>query len=217
MGLVTFLTGLPIAVYGGTLWAGHGSAHARRWLYLGSTVTSLIYASFTFIFFAPEASIMALALQLVLDWPLVWCYVLSPLVIIPWCCTASPSSPVCRPGPSRCGWCCCCGLRMVRAGPARFLRAVHGLSGLTSGSSDFEPLMFGAAAAVTFALVLQIGEQVDYLRFMPARTPANRWRWWGAVLVAGPGWILPGMLKMLGGAFLAFVALQYGTSPLHRG
>ena len=158
---------------------------------------------------------MALALQLVLDWPLVWCYVLSSLVIIPmvlhgitfisrlqtwtqplWVVAAAVA------------------LRMVRAGPARFLRAVHGPVRLTSGSSDFEPLMFGAAAAVTFALVLQIGEQVDYLRFMPARTRPTAGAG-GRSAVAGAGWILPGMLKMLGGAFLAFVALQYGTSPLH--
>lgn len=217
MGLVTFLTGLPIAVYAArygldmdllTRGAGFG--------YLGSTVTSLIYASFTFIFFALEAAIMALALQLVLDWPLVWCYVLSSLVIIPmvlhgitfisrlqtW---TQPLWGVLLLWPF--AW-------FALAQPDFYVQFT-GLSGLTSGSSDFEPLMFGAAAAVTFALVLQIGEQVDYLRFMPARTPANRWRWWGAVLVAGPGWILPGMLKMLGGAFLAFVALQYGTSPLH--
>ena len=217
MGLVTFLTGLPIAVYAArygldmdllTRGAGFG--------YLGSTVTSLIYASFTFIFFALEASIMALALQLVLDWPLVWCYVLSSLVIIPmvlhgitfisrlqaW---TQPLWVVLLLWPF--AW-------FALAQPDFYVQFT-GLSGLTSGSNDFEPLMFGAAAAVTFALVLQIGEQVDYLRFMPARTPANRWRWWAAVLVAGPGWILPGMLKMLGGAFLAFVALQYGTSPLH--
>ena len=217
MGLVTFLTGLPIAVYAArygldmdllTRGAGFG--------YLGSTVTSLIYASFTFIFFALEAAIMALALQLVLDWPLVWCYVLSSLVIIPmvlhgitfisrlqtW---TQPLWVVLLLWPF--AW-------FALAQPDSYVQFT-GLSGLTSGSSDFEPLMFGAAAAVTFALVLQIGEQVDYLRFMPARTSANRWRWWGAVLVAGPGWILPGMLKMLGGAFLAFVALQYGTSPLH--
>lgn len=84
MGLITFLTGLPIAVYAArygldmdllTRGAGFG--------YLGSTVTSLIYASFTFIFFALEAAIMALALQLAFDWPIVWCYVLSSLVIIP--------------------------------------------------------------------------------------------------------------------------------------
>ncbi|MDP1363095.1 allantoin permease, partial [Klebsiella variicola] len=71
VGLVIFLTGLPIAVcaarYGLdmdllTRGAGFG--------YLGSTITSLIYAVFTFIFFALEAAIMALALQLVVDWPL---------------------------------------------------------------------------------------------------------------------------------------------------
>jgi signal transduction histidine kinase/ActR/RegA family two-component response regulator len=68
--------------------------------------------------------------------------------------------------------------------------------------------MFGAAATVVFSLVVQIGEQVDYLRFLPERTRANRVRWWAAVLLAGPGWIVPGMLKMLGGAFLAFLVLQ---------
>ena len=69
--------------------------------------------------------------------------------------------------------------------------------------------MFGAAATVAFSLVVQIGEQVDYLRFLPEKTPANRKRWWAAVIVAGPGWIVPGMLKMLGGAFLGFLALQH--------
>lgn len=131
--------------------------------YLGSTVTSLIYASFTFIFFALEASIMALALQLVLDWPLVWCYVLSSLVIIPmvlhgitfisrlqtW---TQPLWVVLLLWPF--AW-------FALAQPDFYVQFT-GLSGLTSGSSDFEPLMFGAAAAVTFALVLQIGEQVDY-------------------------------------------------------
>ncbi|MEP6875587.1 MAG: ATP-binding protein, partial [Burkholderiales bacterium] len=62
---------------------------------------------------------------------------------------------------------------------------------------------------------VQIGEQVDYLRFLPEKTAANRARWWGAVLVAGPGWIVPGMVKMLGGAFLAFLALQHEI-PVER-
>jgi signal transduction histidine kinase/CheY-like chemotaxis protein len=88
-------------------------------------------------------------------------------------------------------------------------RDFMGLSGLRSGSSSFQPLMFGAAAAVIFSLVVQIGEQVDFLRFLPERTPANRLRWWGAVLTAGPGWIVMGMFKMAGGAFLAFAALQF--------
>ncbi|HVR54141.1 MAG TPA: ATP-binding protein, partial [Pseudorhodoferax sp.] len=83
-----------------------------------------------------------------------------------------------------------------------------GLVGRVSNSSGFDPLMFGAAATVAFSLVVQIGEQVDYLRFLPEKTAANRARWWTAVLVAGPGWIVPGMLKMLGGVLLAYLVLQ---------
>jgi hypothetical protein len=37
--------------------------------YIGSTITSLIYASFTFIFFALEAAVMAYALELALGIP----------------------------------------------------------------------------------------------------------------------------------------------------
>ncbi len=59
-GVLIFLTALPIAVCAArrgldidllTRGAGFG--------YLGSTITSLVYASFTFIFFAIEASILA--------------------------------------------------------------------------------------------------------------------------------------------------------------
>jgi purine-cytosine permease-like protein len=51
--------------------------------YIGSTVTSLIYASFTFIFFALEAAIMAYALELALDIPPAWGYLICALVVIP--------------------------------------------------------------------------------------------------------------------------------------
>src|SRR5258707_14658879 len=82
--LLIFLTGLPISYYAAkygvdmdllTRGAGFG--------YLGSTITSLIYASFTFIFFAIEAAIMALALQLYFGLPILLCYLLSSLLIIP--------------------------------------------------------------------------------------------------------------------------------------
>ena len=48
---------------------------------------------------------------------------------------------------------------------------------------------------------------MEALRFTPEKTPANRVRWWAAVLVGGPGWVLPGVAKMLGGALLAYLAL----------
>ena len=217
VGLVIFLTGLPIAYYAArygldmdllTRGAGFG--------YLGSTITSLIYAVFTFIFFALEAAIMALALQMVVDWPLEWCYIVSSLVILPMAMRGitlisrlqSWTQPL---------WLFLLVLPFVWIALAQpqLYRDFAGLSGLRSGSSQFDALMFGAAAAVIFSLVVQIGEQVDFLRFLPERTAANRVRWWGAVLVAGPGWIVMGMLKMAGGAFLAFAALQFEVG-VHR-
>jgi signal transduction histidine kinase/CheY-like chemotaxis protein/purine-cytosine permease-like protein len=211
VGLIIFLTGLPIAYYAArygldmdllTRGAGFG--------YLGSTITSLIYAVFTFIFFALEAAIMALALQMVLPWPLEWCYVLSSLVILPLAMRGITlisrlqawTQPV---------WLFLLVLPFIWIAleKPQMYRDFTGLTGLRSGSSSFDPLMFGAAAAVIFSLVVQIGEQVDFLRFLPERTPDNRLWWWGAVLTAGPGWIVMGMLKMAGGAFLAFAALQF--------
>jgi len=75
--VVIFLTGLPISYYAArygvdmdllTRGAGFG--------YIGSTITSLIYASFTFLFFALEAAIMALALELYFHIPLALAYVI---------------------------------------------------------------------------------------------------------------------------------------------
>jgi signal transduction histidine kinase/CheY-like chemotaxis protein/purine-cytosine permease-like protein len=211
VGLITFLTGLPISYYAArygidmdllTRGAGFG--------YIGSTLTSLIYATFTFIFFALEAAILALALEMALDWPLSACYLIASLGVIPlvmhgitlisrlqlwtqplWLLLVLPFAFVALKEPQR---------------YAEFAT----LAGRVSGGAGFDMPMFGAAATVAFSLVVQIGEQVDYLRFLPEKTARNRVRWWAAVLVAGPGWIVPGMLKMLGGAFLAFLVLQHG-------
>src|SRR5215510_14443739 len=69
--VLIFLINLPIAYHSSvanvdidllTRGAGFG--------YIGSTVTSLIYASFTFIFFALEAAIMAQALEMCFGLPL---------------------------------------------------------------------------------------------------------------------------------------------------
>jgi signal transduction histidine kinase/CheY-like chemotaxis protein/purine-cytosine permease-like protein len=210
VGFITFSTGLPISYYAArygvdmdllTRGAGFG--------YLGSTVTSLIYATFTFIFFALEAAIMALALQMALNIPIAWCYVISAVLIVPMVVRGitliskiqmwtQPLWGVLLLLPY---------LFVLWKDPQAFT-AFTGLAGRTSGSSEFDPLMFGAACTVAFAIVVQVGEQVDFLRFLPEKTMANRKRWWAAVLIAGPGWIVLGMLKMLGGAFLAFLVLQ---------
>jgi purine-cytosine permease-like protein len=83
-GLVIFLAGWPISVYA----ARHGVdmdllTRGAGFGYIGSTITSLIYASFTFIFFALEAAVMAYALELAFDIPPAWGYLLCALVVIP--------------------------------------------------------------------------------------------------------------------------------------
>ncbi|CAN5375350.1 ATP-binding protein [soil metagenome] len=210
VGVITFLTGLPISYYAAeygldmdllTRGAGFG--------YLGSTLTSLVYASFTFIFFALEAAILALALQMYLDWPLAICYLVSSLGVVP--LVMHGITLISRlqlwTQPIWIGLFVLPYIAVVWKDPSKFTEFTS-LAGRVSGSSGFDALMFGSAATVAFSLVVQIGEQVDYLRFLPEKTEKNKYKWWGAVLVAGPGWIIPGMLKMLGGAFLAFLVLQ---------
>ena len=217
VGVVIFVTGLPISYYAArygldmdllTRGAGFG--------YLGSTVTSLIYASFTFIFFALEASIMAMALQMWLKIGMLWCYLLSSIVIIPLAIRGITlisrlqawTQPV---------WLLLLVLPYLSIAwhsPEAF-RDFSRFSGQVSQTAGFDLAMFGAAAVIPFSLIVQIGEQVDFLRFLPERTPENRIRWWSAVLLAGPGWIGPGVLKMLGGAFLTFLAIRHGTAPAH--
>ena len=60
--------------------------------------------------------------------------------------------------------------------------------GTSPTGSGFNLILFGAAMTVTFSLVAQIGEQVDYLRFIPDKSPSNSRKWWLAVVLAGPGW-----------------------------
>ena len=62
----------------------------------------------------------------------------------------------------------------------------------------------------------QMGEQADYLRFMPVQTNMNKCRWWFSVLTGGPGWVVLGVLKMLGGALLAYLAITHAV-PVERG
>ncbi len=209
-GLVIFLAGLPISVYAArygvdmdllTRGAGFG--------YIGSTLTSLIYASFTFIFFALEAAVMAYALELALDIPPTWGYLICAVVVIP-LVTHGVSTisrlqiwtqplwlvmlvvPFC--------------FVLVRD-PQAFAGITH-YAGEKGPAGGFDLHLFGAALTVGIALITQMGEQADYLRFMPQRTAGTRLSWWAGVLVGGPGWVVLGVLKMLGGAFLAYLAIR---------
>ncbi|MBX5451223.1 hypothetical protein [Thermogemmatispora sp.] len=221
--VVIFLTGIPIAYYSArynidmdllTRGAGFG--------YLGSTLTSLIYASFTFIFFALEGSIMAQALHLYTGLPLPWAYLVCALAIIPlvvfgmtllaklqtW---TQPLWLVLYVLPF---------LAILWKDPGAFAAWTH-FGGLSPAGASLVPLEVGAGAGVALSLIAQIGEQADYLRFMPDKTRENSGRWWLAVLSAGPGWVILGALKQLAGAFLAFyifaaVGAQLADQPIQQ-
>ena len=82
--LVIFLTAIPISYYA----AKYGVdidllSRGAGFGYIGSTITSLIYASFTFIFFALESAIMASALDILFGLPLMFGYLLSAIIVIP--------------------------------------------------------------------------------------------------------------------------------------
>ncbi len=211
VGAVIFLTGLPIAFYASkygvdidllTRGAGFG--------YIGSTITSLIYASFTFIFFALEAAIMSLALEMCFGIPLSAGYVISSLVVIPLVTHGITfisrlqlwTQPI---------WLALHFLPFIFiafADRPAFREWTQYTGSEGQGDDHFNIVLFGAGATVVFSLIAQIGEQVDFLRFLPSKPCGNRRGWWTANLLAGPGWIIPGILKMLAGSFLAFLALR---------
>ena len=209
-----FLLSLPIAYYASvanvdidllTRGAGFG--------YIGSTITSLIYASFTFIFFALEASIMAQALEMSVGLNIVVGYLVCSLIIIPLAFYGVTlinrlqrwTQPI---------WVVLLLLPFVfilyrEPGAVAAWASYAGQSGK---DGSFNWLLLGSATGVLFSLVGQIGEQVDYLRFLPERNAQNRIAWWSALLCAGPGWIVIGGLKILAGGLLAFLAIRAGAT-----
>ncbi len=212
-GLIIFLAGLPISLYA----ARHGVdmdllTRGAGFGYIGSTITSLIYASFTFIFFALEAAIMAYALELGFGIAPQWGYLICALVVLPLVThgvTAISRLQVW----TQPLWLCLLVLPylFVLWHEPQALAGLWRYGGANHAPPVFDLHLFGAALTVGIALITQMGEQADYLRFMPPRTAANRWQWLLAVMVGGPGWVLPGVLKMLGGALLAWLALRNGV------
>ena len=216
VGAILFITGIPISYYAArygvdidllTRGAGFG--------YIGSTVTSLIYATFTFIFFALEAAILALALEFCFGLPLPLGYILSSIVVIPLVIHGFSKISAFQ------AWSQPIWIALHILPFALLLFAANG----SDVAVDFTALhsteamtwiTFGYAASVVFSLVAQIGEQVDYLRFLPEpKTRKERVNWWLAMLSAGPGWSVLGVIKMLVGCYLVGFAIQAGVEAQH--
>jgi signal transduction histidine kinase/DNA-binding NarL/FixJ family response regulator/purine-cytosine permease-like protein len=206
-----FVVGLPIAYHA----ARHGLdidllTRGAGFGYLGSTLTSLVYASFTFLLFSVEATIMAVALRAMTGVPMSIAYLLSAVVVIPialygmsaitrfqaatqWVWIALQMAPIAyifwAGQPALAEW-------------SRFT----GQLGAPDGSVSL--LYFGFALSTLLSLLPQIGEQADYLRFLPAREKIGKGRWWAAMLAGGPGWTLIGGVKLLLGSFLAHFLIR---------
>lgn len=221
--IVVMLTGFPLAYYAArynldldliTRGSGFG--------YYGSIVTNVVFASFTFIFFALEGSIMAQGLELGLGVPLWLGYLASTLIIFPLVIYGMNTLAKLQV------WTTPLWLLLMVL-PFGFLLVRHpdsvsnffaygGENG--SGVSISGTLL---AAGVCLSLIAQIAEQIDYLRFMPPRTPENSRRWWGWMLLAGPGWVLFGAAKQVVGLFLAVylianlpAAQSIANQPVHQ-
>jgi len=210
-----FVTGFPIAYYS----AKHGLdidllTRGAGFGYLGSTITSLIYATFTFIFFAIEAAILASALEVLLGIPLQIGYALSALFVIPIVTHGIRAISRFQNG-TQWIW---LALQVAAIGVVvtQEYQNFEGWTQYTPVSlpqgAHFDWILFGSAASVLFALMAQIGEQVDYLRFFPKKTKQNRKRWWFWLILAGPGWVFIGAIKMLLGSFLAYLAISDGAT-----
>jgi len=210
--IIIFIAGIPISYYCArynididllTRSAGFG--------YVGSTITSLIYASFCFIFFALEAAIMAQALDLYFNLPLAWGYLLCSIIIIPivfygvtvinkihlW---TQPFWLILMLLP----------FYFVFSHEPEAVGYLIDFKGIVTNSNEFDIYYFGIATGISFSLIAQIGEQVDYLRLMPDKDKSNQFSWWFSLISAGPGWIVLGGFKQLLGAFLAALVIFTG-------
>jgi len=217
-GLMILFVGLPISRYA----IRHGVdidllTRGASFGYIGSTLTSLIYASFTFILFAIEASIMSGALELALGVPLWVGYIISSVAVIPLVTHGvrliSRFQLITQPF-----WIVLNILPFVfiafadweKVGQWLAYSGLHHASGPAGTYAPFTLVEFGAASAVIFALMAQIGEQVDFLRFLPP-DGQRRLHHRIAVFLAGSGWVIVGAPKLIAGSFLFVLALSAGV------
>ncbi|MDN2498062.1 hypothetical protein FHY52_15455 [Nocardia nova] len=221
--IIIMITGFPLAYYAArynidldliTRGSGFG--------YYGSVITNLVFASFTFIFFATEGSIMAQGLNLGLHIPLWLGYLLSTVLIFPLVVYGMNTLAKLQV------WTTPLWLLLMVL-PFAFLLIRHPDSidsFFAYGGKDGAGVSLSGAllaAGVCLSLIAQIAEQIDYLRFMPPKTPENARRWRGWMLLAGPGWVIFGAVKQVVGLFLAVYlianlpgAQDIANQPVHQ-
>jgi purine-cytosine permease-like protein len=201
--IIIFIVGLPIAYYAARYnldldLIARGSGFG----YYGSSITTVIFAIFTCIFFALEGAIMAQGLHIAIGIPLPIGYLISTVVVIPIVIYGMRAlarlqfwtTPL---------WLALALLPLlwVIVSDPDAVSAFVAFPGESDGALSFDAVV--ASAAVCFALTPQLAEQIDVIRAMPPRTRANRRSWWTSLLFAGPGWVLFSGIKQIIGVFLA--------------
>lgn len=201
--LLIFISSFPLAYYAArynvdldliTRGSGFG--------YMGSILTNLIFVSFTFILFATEGAIMAQGLKVGFDLPLWAGYLVSSLMIIPLVIYGMKFLAKLQ------SWTNPLWLIMMVL-PVAYLifkepesvSTFLSFSGENGSAVSFASMML--AAGVCLSLTAQIAENIDYLRFMPPKTPENARSWWAAVILGDPGWVILGATKQIVGVSLA--------------
>lgn len=205
--IVIFLVGLPIAYYAARYnldldLIARGSGFG----YYGSSITTVIFAVFTCIFFALEGAIMAQGLHVALAVPLAVGYLVSTIVVIPIVIYGMRAlerlqfwtTPL---------WLALALLPLlwVIVSDPDSVSSFVSFAGASDGTIRLESIV--ASAAVCFSLTPQLAEQIDVIRAMPPRTRQNRRTWWASLLFAGPGWVIFSGIKQVIGVFLAVYLL----------
>ncbi|NKQ54756.1 histidine kinase [Amycolatopsis sp. K13G38] len=159
--------------------------------YLGSTLTSLVYATYTLIFLAYEGAIMAQAVTALTHVDIHISYVVVSAVMIPLTLYGMSFSakfqawtwPI---------WVALIGLALGTAAtaPDAGQNMVHPATVSPTGLAGLTVLAVFTIAAAQLSLATQVGEQGDYLRLMPDPHGGNRGRWRLAVIMGGPGFAL---------------------------
>jgi purine-cytosine permease-like protein len=179
--------------------------------YLGSTLTSLVYATFTIIYLAFEGAIMAQALTLLTHIDVHISYVIVSLAMIPLVVYGMGFASKLQ------AWTSPIWAILTVAAIIAVLTSPHALTHMVTFGNDrasaggvvgFVPLVVLSVLSANLSMASQIGEQGDYLRFMPDKTEKNRKSWWVNMLFGGPGFTLMCLVAWFGGLLVSGYAAQ---------
>ncbi|HEX3784755.1 MAG TPA: histidine kinase [Pseudonocardiaceae bacterium] len=184
--------------------------------YLGSTLTSLVYATYTLIFLAYEGAIMGQAVTALTGLPIRASYVLVAAVMIPLTLYGMSFSSKFQAWTWPL-WIALIGLAIGTAATAP--HAGHNMVApptvSPAGVAGISVLAVFTIAAAQLSLATQVGEQGDYLRLMPEPEPGKRGRWRLAVIMGGPGFALFAVLIFFASTLLVgYAGTQVGAGQV---